>query len=232
MADNTEAGTREQVLDLIVEKGPVASGAIARVLGLTSAAVRRHISALLGAGDIAEYEPTQQGKRHRGRPARHYVATQAGHEKLTEGYCELAGKALTYLGQTEGEQAVESFAAWRSRELERRYAPLVREAGADVRLRAQALADALNQDGYAATVRDVGSGVFAVQLCQGHCPIQQVAEAFPQLCEAETAAFARLLDVHVQRLATLAEGEHVCTTHIPIGPPVIRPRARAAMRKF
>ena len=53
------------------------------------------------------------------------------------------------------------------------------------------------------------------QLCQGHCPVQHVAREFPELCEAETDAFSRLLGVHVQRLATLAHGEHVCTTHIP-----------------
>jgi predicted ArsR family transcriptional regulator len=42
-----------------------------------------------------------------------------------------------------------------------------------------------------------------------------VAAEFPQLCEAETEAFSRLLGVHVQRLATLAHGDHVCTTHVP-----------------
>jgi len=54
-----------------------------------------------------------------------------------------------------------------------------------------------------------------IQLCQGHCPVQDVAAQFPQLCEAETEAFSRLLGVHVQRLATLAHGDHVCTTFIP-----------------
>jgi hypothetical protein len=42
-----------------------------------------------------------------------------------------------------------------------------------------------------------------------------VAAEFPQLCEAETAAFADLLGVHVQRLATIARGDAVCTTHVP-----------------
>jgi predicted ArsR family transcriptional regulator len=45
--------------------------------------------------------------------------------------------------------------------------------------------------------------------------VQHVAEQFPQLCEAETAALGRLLDVHVQRLATIAHGDGVCTLHIP-----------------
>ncbi|MDK7160631.1 transcriptional regulator, partial [Pauljensenia sp. UMB3104] len=65
----------------------------------------------------------------------------------------------------------------------------------------------------------------------GHCPIQNVAGDFPQLCDAETLAFGKLLDVHVQRLSTLAGGGHVCTTHIPVGMPVIRPGARNVRRK-
>ncbi len=231
MVEPSDVRTREHVLDLVVEKGPVTASTIARLLGLTAAAVRRHITALEEDHEIVEHEPGAVGKRGRGRPARHYVATERGHEKLPEGYSELAVKALGYLGQVGGGSAIESFAAARSREIERRYAPAVREAGKDPRMRAQALADALTQDGYAATVRDIGSGTFAVQLCQGHCPIQQVADDFPQLCDAETQAFARLLDVHVQRLATLAGGEHVCTTNIPVGLPVIRPVARSAVHK-
>jgi predicted ArsR family transcriptional regulator len=45
--------------------------------------------------------------------------------------------------------------------------------------------------------------------------VQHVAARFPQLCDAETEVFSRLLGVHVQRLATLAGGAHVCTTHVP-----------------
>src|SRR5665648_1027415 len=76
-----------------------------------------------------------------------------------------------------------------------------------------ALADGLSADGYAASVRPLPGGR-AVQLCQGHCPVQVVAARFPQLCEAEARVFSSLLGVHVQRLSTLAGGGHVCTTHI------------------
>ena len=53
------------------------------------------------------------------------------------------------------------------------------------------------------------------QLCQHHCPVALVAAEFPELCEAETRVFAQLLDSHVQRLATIAHGDGVCTTHVP-----------------
>jgi len=40
------------------------------------------------------------------------------------------------------------------------------------------------------------------------------SEEFPQLCEAETEAFSRLLGRPVQRLATIAHGDGICTTHV------------------
>ena len=85
-------------------------------------------------------------------------------------------------------------------------------AATDPVARARLLAAALSAEGYAASAEHVGSGA---QLCQHHCPVSHVAAEFPQLCEAETAAFADLLGVHVQRLATIARGDAVCTTHVP-----------------
>jgi hypothetical protein len=37
---------------------------------------------------------------------------------------------------------------------------------------------------------------------------------YPQLCEAETETFGRLLGTPAQRLATIARGDGVCTTHV------------------
>ncbi len=229
--ENSETGTRQTVLDLIVEKGPVTSGVIAGILSLTTAAVRRHITTLEESGDIAEHDVPTLQPRGRGRPPRYYVATGSGREQLSDGHSDLAVKAIRFLSTVAGPQAIEDFAAARSREIERTYLPIVNEAGSDPRLRARALADALTADGYAASVRSVGDGDFAIQLCQGHCPIERVAQAFPVLCEAETTAFGKVLGVHVQRLATLAQGEHVCTTVIQVGAAQRNKEARRAMRR-
>lgn len=218
------------VRNLVVENGPVTAGAIARFLGLTTAAVRRHIISLEESGEIREHDVPVRGQRGRGRPARHYVATDWGRDSLQDGYLDLAAKALSYMGKASGQEMLDGFAAARSRELERRYAPAVRAAGTDPRLRAEALAAALTEDGYAASIRSIGNGEFAIQLCQGNCPIERVAAQFPQLCEAELSAFSRVLDVHVQRLSTLAQGGHVCTTHVPLALPT--PRARSGLRQL
>ena len=70
----------------------------------------------------------------------------------------------------------------------------------------------MRDDGYAASVKEVPVGE---QLCQQHCPVAHVAHEFPQLCEAETELISRVLGRHVQRLATIAHGDGVCTTFIP-----------------
>ncbi len=215
--EESEATTRDRVRDLIIELGPITAADMADRLDLTSAAIRRHLGALERAGQITVREDTTSTPRGRGRPAKRYIATPAAHKPAGEAYAELAVLALQQLGAEIGPEAVEEFARHRSADLTTRYRDAVEAAGDDLHARAAALAHALSQDGYAATSRPIGAtDTIAVQLCQGHCPVQQIAAKFPQLCEAETEAFADLLGVHVQRLATLAGGEHVCTTHIPV----------------
>ena len=212
--------TRARVARMVLERGPINAADVADRLGLTSAAVRRHLDALVEADHAAVREPVRSPDRGRGRPARVYVLTAAGHDSMSTAYDDLAASAMDFLAEQLGPQAIEAFAVRRVAELERRYTPVIEAAGADVTARTRALAGALAGDGYAATSRPVGSSTTTgpdagMQLCQGHCPVQHVATRFPQLCEAETEVFSRLLGVHVQRLATLAGGAHVCTTHIP-----------------
>lgn len=216
--EDPEGSTRQRVLTLVVENGPVTAGEIAAELQLTAAAVRRHTAYLLDLGLITDHGPTGAVAPRRGRPARYFVATDAAHADLRDTSAELATQTLAFLREVAGEEAIERFAEWRATELERRYGAVLARAGDSPAERVEALAEALSDEGYAATVRQVGDG-FALQLCQGHCPVQPVAEEFPHLCEAETQAFARLLGIHVQRLATLAGGGHVCTTHVPLAVP-------------
>jgi predicted ArsR family transcriptional regulator len=206
--------TRDRVARLLLQCGPTTAGSLGERLQLTPAAVRRHLDALMAEGLVAETAPRPvRGRvRGRGRPARLFVLTESGHAAFPHSYDDLASSALRFLAASGGQAALSAFAERRVDELERRYRPLVATVPAADRV--GALAEALTGDGYAASSEAAGSGV---QLCQHHCPVQHVAEQFPQLCEAETAAIGRLLGSHVQRLATIAHGDGVCTTHIPSG---------------
>lgn len=219
--EDSEAGTRMRVLGLIVELGPITAADLAEELELTSAAIRRHLAALEAEDRINVQDEIVGAKRGRGRPAKRYVAAPEAHPGFGNEYSDAALAALSQLRQALGPAAITAFASGRARELREKYAPAVEKAGDDVQARAQALATALSRDGYAATLRPTPGGI-AVQLCQGHCPVLQIAKEHPELCEEETRLFSDLLGVHVQRLATLAGGEHVCTTHIPVKIPTFK----------
>jgi predicted ArsR family transcriptional regulator len=211
--DAGERGTRDRVARSILENGPSTAAALAERLELTPAAVRRHLDILLNEDRIVPAAPRlRAAQRGRGRPARAFAITQAGRESFHQAYDELAVGALHYLAKTAGDSAVLAFAESRVADLEERYRDRV--SGLPEAERPAALADALSADGYAASARPAPGG-HGEQICQHHCPVAHVAEQFPQLCEAETAAFGRLLGSHVQRLATIARGDGVCTTYVP-----------------
>ncbi|GAB2603819.1 transcriptional regulator [Streptomyces capparidis] len=239
--DGHEAhGTRDRVVRSILDHGPSTAADLAGRLALTPAAVRRHLDALVAEGLVEAREQRVHGGRGRGRPARVFALTDAGRDAFHQAYDQLAADAIRWIARTAGggeagEAAVAAFARARFAAQAERYRSAVEAAAPHER--AKALAEALTADGYAATARSApappvpgrGPRPAGEQLCQHHCPVAHIAEQFPQLCEAETEVFSRLLGTHVQRLATIAHGDGVCTTFVP--PPVTgvpRPAARAA----
>jgi len=205
--------TRDRVSQLLLERGAATAGQLGAELGLSPAAIRRHLDALVAAGDVVSREQRVPGHRGRGRPARVFLLTDEArvrHGRHT--YDDLAAAALRWISAQGGAPAVSAFAEQRVAALEARCRAAMEGAGDDPLARAEALAQALTTEGYAASASAIASGG---QLCQHHCPVAHVAAEFPQLCEAETRVISQLVGTHVQRLATIAHGDGVCTTHIP-----------------
>ncbi len=124
------------------------------------------------------------GHRGRGRPARAYVVSEAGHQALESDYDHLATEALRFLADEAGDEAVTRFVQRRVKALEERYAAELADAGQDRQARTAALVRALTRDGFAASARPVGgpgsaSPLTGIQLCQGHCPVQHAAGSSP-----------------------------------------------------
>ncbi len=191
--------------------GPSTAAALAERLELTPAAVRRHLDLLLDEGTLEAREPRLHGARGRGRPAKVFSLTEAGRGRLDQAYDDLAVQAMRFLAETGGQAAVRQFADRRAERIEQRFGVLTDERP-DLDP-VDALAQVFTDEGYSAAVRELPVGA---QLCQQHCPVSHVAHEFPELCEAETAAISRMLGGrHVQRLATIAHGDGVCTTCIP-----------------
>ena len=198
---------------LLLERGSATAAELGEELGLSPAAIRRHLDVMLAEGLVTAMERRTRGHRGRGRPARLFALTERGRLMCApHTYDDLAAAALRWIARHGGEQAVSTFAAEQVARLEERCRAAMEGAGDDPVARAEALAEALSAEGYAASASTIATGG---QLCQHNCPVAHVAAEFPQLCEAETQVISRLVGTHVQRLATIANGDGVCTTHIP-----------------
>lgn len=209
---SAEGRTRAAVIDLLLADGPLTAATLAERLGISPAAVRRHLDQLTDEGAVSSREAPARRDRGRGRPARSYLLTDTGRARLPHAYDQLAVQALNFLSETAGPEAIGDFARRRAEAVVDPYRAEL-AAAPDVASRAQILATALTGSGFAASLHDVGVGK---QLCQHHCPVGHVAAQFPQLCEEEMAVFTRELGTYAQRLATIARGDAVCTTFIPI----------------
>lgn len=207
--------TRDAIARLILEHGPATASTLSQALALTPAGIRRHLDLLVADGILEARDPRDSSIRGRGRPSKVFLMTDVGRAKFEHTYDDLAVSALKFMATHSGDHLVAAFAESRAQEIEAKATEYFTQhvnKVSDKKDAVAALADFLTEQGYAASVEERGTGE---EICQHHCPIAHVAAAYPQLCEAETQAFSRLLGTHVQRLATIAHGDGVCTTYIP-----------------
>ena len=200
--------TRDAIARSILENGPSTASTLSQRLALTPAGIRRHLELLVGDGILEARDPRVGSTRGRGRPSKVFLMTDEGRSQFEHSYDDLAVAALKFMATHSGDHLVSAFAESRAEDIERKATAYLAKRGKKI----EALATFLTEQGYAASVEKRGTGE---EICQHHCPIAHVAAQYPQLCEAETQAFSRLLGTHVQRLATIAHGDGVCTTYIP-----------------
>ncbi len=200
--------TRDAIARSILENGPSTASTLSKRLALTPAGIRRHLDLLVADGILEARDPRVGSTRGRGRPSKVFLMTDEGRSQCEHTYDDLAVAALKFMAAQSGDHLVTAFAESRAEDIERKATPYLAKRTKKI----DALASFLTEQGYAASVEKRGTGE---EICQHHCPIAHVAAQYPQLCEAETQAFSRLLGTHVQRLATIAHGDGVCTTYIP-----------------
>ena len=217
---DTHGDTRGAIIRFLLESGPITAGRIGEHLGLSAAGVRRHLDALIDAGDAQANAAAAWQHEGRGRPAKRYQLTAAGRGKLEHTYDDLAvgGDAPATRTRRRRRRPDVRPQAYRRDPRRCRARRPVGTPETTSRRPPTAIADALTVAGYATTTTRVGGPALGVQICQHHCPVSHVAEEFPELCEAEQQAFAELLGTHVQRLATIVNGDCACTTHVPLSP--------------
>ncbi|MBI2940596.1 MAG: MarR family transcriptional regulator [Chloroflexi bacterium] len=211
MARAGRRSSKIAVVDHLKRGGPLPVQEIARALGITAVAVRKHLAALEADGLVER----QVQRIPRGRPTYVYELTARAKDVFPQGYQQFAIDLLGEIVDREGREKLDYLFLARAQRLEQAYTNRLGDVGDDQKgfiERLRELARFRDEDGYMAALEETPDGFI---LREHNCPIYEVAQRFPQACSCEHDLFRRLLKSEIKRETSLLEGAPSCQFHIP-----------------
>ena len=103
-ASAPDGRTRDRVAQLLFQSGAVTAAELGARLGLSPAAIRKHLDAMLADGVVEARETRTVAPRGRGRPAKAFVLTAAAREGFPHFYDGIATAALRWIAEHGGQQ--------------------------------------------------------------------------------------------------------------------------------
>jgi len=194
--------TRNVILTLLKIKESLSVNELARELGITEMAVRRHLNTLERDGLIR----SKLVRQAMGRPVHIYFLTGQSEDFFPKKYHHLALELLEELEQEEGDAAVMRLFERRKARLENKYRQ--RLEGKPLEEKVLELAEVQNSNGYMVRLERDGKGNYV--FVEHNCPISQVARKYQQACQCELSLFRALLNAGVERTECLAKGGNKC----------------------
>lgn len=185
--------------------GPMGVGEMAKRLGITEMAVRRHLNTLERDG----YIESKLMRQSMGRPMHVYSLTGAADDLFPKNYHLLALDLLGELADEAGEERVGRLFQRRKEKLLHKYEPSME--GKPLAEKVAALAEIQNANGYMVEWERADGGFV---LKEHNCPISQVANRYNEACQCELQLFEALLGTKVERTECLAKGGGKCVYKI------------------
>jgi predicted ArsR family transcriptional regulator len=198
--------TRRAIVMALKRHGNMRAGELADLLGITVAAVRQQLVRLDQDGLVTH----RRDPDGRGRPSHTYQLTPAAEMLFPKRYGDLTTELLGYLGGPDSDEVGRLFEQRGRRRL----------ADAQGRLAEKPLAEQVNEltrildeDGYLADVEELPDGGW--RITEHNCAILSVATGFRQACSSELSFIRDALPGgHVERVAHLMDGAHVCAYEV------------------
>ncbi len=200
--------SRQAILDLLKQKGPQDSQALAGSLGLTAMAVRQHLYELLQQKLVTFVEQP----RPLGRPAKLWKLTPGADRFYPDGHANLTVDLLDAIGKTFGDKGLEQLVELRAKNQKADYARRITAESLERRL--QALVKIRTSEGYMAELKKRRDGSYL--LIENHCPICVAASSCQKLCGGELDVFRSVLGpkVSVERVDHILSGARRCAYRV------------------
>jgi predicted ArsR family transcriptional regulator len=198
-----DTSTRKVLLTLMKTKGSLSVNEMAKELGITEMAIRRHLNTLERDGLIE----TKLVRQAMGRPLHLYSLTLLADDLFPKNYHQLTLELLDELEPGENNNPAGRLFEGRKQKLLKKYKG--RMEGKSLVDRVAELADIQNNNGYMARWETAETGHYV--LTEYNCPIAQVAKQYNEACHCELSLFQNLLGAEVERTECLTKGGNKCT---------------------
>ena len=205
--------TRRRIMTLVKEKGALTADELAEHLGISSVAVRRHLTRLESDG-LLMYEEIQRGM---GRPSFVYKLGEASASYFPRRYEELATAVLETIRGLYGVEAIDAIFRMRTEHVLNTYRQRVNGSTLDKRL--EQLTQLRDADGYMSTWELRDDGTFILR--EANCPIIHVAEGCESACSYDHALLVDLLDAEVIRKGHIVRGDGACMYEVKPRPQAV-----------
>jgi len=204
-------GVRAELLVALKKAQPVTAHELGAQFGLTPNALRRYLKVLEEEG-LVRFRRIVRGL---GAPVFAFSLTEAGETLFPRTYASVLVTALNTLRHERGSDAVRGVFAAEWSELATDAQPLM--ASLPLSERASVMAELLTARGYmaesstVATSNEQGDGDDVVTKLRLHnCSMREIAEKFPEACDAEAQFFEQMLGVPMVREAHQLRGCRTC----------------------
>lgn len=202
MHSDNDFSTRRILLTMLKTSDTLSVGDMAKRLGITEMAVRRHLNTMERDGLVE----TTLVRQAMGRPAHKYSLTVHAESLFPKNYHSLTLDLLEELeAESEGDPVGRLFER-RKQKLIRKYSDRMRTAS--LRDKVAELAKIQNDNGYMADWELDDQGNYVIN--EFNCPISQVANKYNHACQSELALFGELLGAEVERVECLAKDGKRC----------------------
>lgn len=206
MSKDQDSSTRKVLLTMMKTKGPLPVSEMAKRLGVTEMAVRRHLNTMERDG-LIEATISRQAM---GRPSHLYSLTAQADDLFPKNYHILTLDLLDELTSHAGEEQVNRLFEGRKEKMLDKYAGQMK--GETLEERVSELADIQNAGGYMANWEKTDEGEFILN--EYNCPIAQVANKYEEACKCELNLFRTLLKADVERTDCMTKGGCRCSYRI------------------
>jgi DeoR family suf operon transcriptional repressor len=178
--------TKEEILDLLKRHKKLTVADLAKHLGITEMAVRRHLNTL-ERDYIVETAIVRQAM---GRPTHVYSLTVTGEEMFPRNYAKLSIDFLHDIEDLSGKTVVNELFNRRKERMKESYQDVLE--GKTFEEKISTLAKIQNNNGYMVEWEKDTDGSYIFK--EYNCPISQIAKEYPVACECEQELFKELLN--------------------------------------